>query len=105
MERFNSTIKTRICTYLSDRNTVRWVDVSKDLVDAYNHSRHRLIDMAPADVQNKNKNRLWVCLFGDGDTYLKPHIPHRAMVGASSHKTIFDKGYMLNWTNKHFTVS
>ena len=27
------------------------------------------------------------------------------MVLASSHKTIFDKGYMPNFTNKHFTVS
>ena len=27
------------------------------------------------------------------------------MVRASSQKTIFDKGYMLNWTKEHFTVS
>ena len=26
------------------------------------------------------------------------------MVRASSHKTIFDKGYMPNWTKEHFTV-
>ena len=34
VERFNRTIKTRIWTYLSDRGTVRWVDVIQDLVDA-----------------------------------------------------------------------
>ena len=27
------------------------------------------------------------------------------MVRASSHKTIFDKGYMPNWTKEHVTVS
>ena len=27
------------------------------------------------------------------------------MVQASSYKTIFDKGYMPNWTKKNFTVS
>ena len=27
------------------------------------------------------------------------------MVRASSYKTIFDKGYMPNWTKEHFTVS
>ena len=43
-------------TYLSDRGTVRWVDVIQDLVDAYNHSRHRSIGMAPADVQKKDEN-------------------------------------------------
>ena len=36
---------------------------------------------------------------------LKPQIPQGAIVRASSHKTIFDKGYMPNWTKKHYTVS
>ena len=105
VERFNRTIKIRIWTYLSDRGTVRWVDVIQNLVDAYNNSSHRFIGMAPADVEKKDENRLWVRLFGDGDTYLKPQIPQGAMVRASSHKTIFDKGYMPNWTKEHFTVS
>ena len=37
MERFYRTIKSRILTYLSDRITVRWVDVIQDLVNFYNH--------------------------------------------------------------------
>ena len=37
--------------------------------------------------------------------FLKPIIPQRAMVRVSSHKTIFDKGYMPNWTKEHCTVS
>ena len=84
---------------------MRWVDVIQDLVDAYNHSRHHSFGMAPADVQKKDRNFLWVRLFRDGDTYLKPLIPQGAMVRASSHKTIFDKGYIPNWTKEHFTLS
>ena len=53
VKRFNRTLKTRIWTYLSDRGTVRWVDIIQDLVNAYNNSRHRSIDMAPVDVQKK----------------------------------------------------
>ena len=98
VKRFNRTIKTMIWTYLSDRGTVGWVDVIQELVDAYNHSRHRSIGMAPVDIQKKDEDRLWVRFFWDGDTHLKPPIPQGAMVRASSHKTIFDKGYMLNWT-------
>ena len=105
VERFNRTIKTRIWTYLSDRGTVRWVDVIQDRVNSYNHSRHRSIGMAPEDVQKMDENRPWVRLFWDGDTYLKPIIPQEALVRASSHKTVFDKSYMPNWTNKHLTVS
>ena len=81
------------------------MDVIQDLVDTYNHSHHRSIAMAPADVQKKNENRLWVRLFKDGDTYLKSLIPQGAMVRASSHKTLFDQGYMPNWTKEHFRVS
>ena len=84
---------------------MRWVDVIQDLVDAYNNSLHRSIGITLADVQKKDENRLWVRLFGDGDTNLKPQIPQGAMVRASSHKTIFDKCYMPNWTKEHFTVS
>ena len=84
---------------------MRWVDVIQDIVDAYSHSRHRSIGMAPADVQKKDENRLWVRLFRDGDTYLMPQIPNGAMVRVSTHKTTFDKGYMPNWTKEHFTVS
>ena len=61
--------------------------------------------MAPADVQKKDEDRLWVRLYGDGDTYLKPPSPQGAMVRVSGKKTIFDKGYMPNWTKEHFTVS
>ena len=50
VERFNQTIKTRIWTYLSDRGTVRWVNIIPDLIDANNHWRDRFIGMAPADV-------------------------------------------------------
>ena len=81
---------------MSDGSILRWVDIIQDLVDAYNHSRHRSIGMAPADVQKKDENRLSVRLLEDGDTHLKPQIPQGIMVRANSHKTIFDKGYMSN---------
>ena len=68
----------------------------QDLVDAYNNSRHRSIVMAPADVQKTDENRLWVRLFGEGDTLFKFQIQQGTMVWASSHKAIFDKGYMTN---------
>ena len=68
VERFNRTIKTRIYTYLSDRGSVRWVDVLQDLLKAYNASSHRTIGMAPDKVARKHENRLWTKMYGDGDT-------------------------------------
>ena len=73
---------------------MRWIDIMQDLVDAYNHSRHRSIGMELAYVQKKDENRIWVPRFGDGDTYYKHKIPRKAMVRARSHKTVFHKSYM-----------
>ena len=105
VKRFNRTIMIMLWTCFSDRGTVRWLDVIQDLVEAYNHSHHRSIGMAPADVQKKDSVRLWVRLYGDGDTYLKPPITQGAMVRVSGKTTIFDKGYTPNWTKVHLTVS
>ena len=87
---FNRTIKTKIWTYLSDRGTVRWLDVIQNLVDAYNHSRDRSIGIEPADFQKKDEDRLWVRFLADGDTHLKPPIIQGAMVRVSRNKTILD---------------
>ena len=74
------------------------------LVDAYNASRHRSIEMAPVDVDKHHKDRIWTRLYGDGDTHLKPPMPRGAMVSISKNKGVFDKGYMPNWSKEHFTV-
>jgi len=103
-ERFNRTIKSRIWTYLSDKGTVKWVDVIKDLVSAYNNSHHRTIGMAPSKVQKKDEDRLWAKMYGDGNTYLKPSIPRGSMIRISKNKGVFDKGYMPNWSKEHFVV-
>ena len=96
VERFNQTIKIRIWPYLSDRGTLRSVDIIQELVDAYKTSRHRSTGMSPADVQKKDENRLWVRRFGDGDTHIKPQISQEAMVRSYSNTTIVDKGNMPN---------
>ena len=51
-------LKHALWTYLSDGGTVCWVDVIQKLVDAYNHSHHRSIMMAPADVDNRHDDIL-----------------------------------------------
>ena len=105
VERFNRTIKTRLWTYMSDKGTVRWVDVLQKLVVLYNYSYYRSIGMAPADVTMKNKNRIWARLYGDGDTHLKQKaLPVSAMLRINKSKGVFDKGYMPNVSKEHFTV-
>ena len=103
-ERFNRTIKTRIYTFLSDRGTARWLDVIQELVQAYNNSFHRTIGMAPNQVRKQDEPRLWVKMYDDGDTLLKPKIPKGAMVRLNKVKGVFDKGYLPNLSKEHFQV-
>lgn len=108
VERFNRTIKTRLWTYMSDKGTVRWLDALQDIVSSYNHSRHRTIGMAPADVHKKDETRLWARMYGDGDTEMKRATAVLApgtMVRISKQKGVFEKGYLPNWSKEHFTVS
>ena len=104
VERFNWAIKTRIYTLFSGRGTARWVDVIQDLVKAYNNSIHRTIGMAPNQVRKQDEARLWVKMYEDGDTLLKPKIPQGSMVRLNKTKGVFDKGYLPNWSMEHFLV-
>ena len=107
VERFNRTIKTRLWTYMTAKASNRWVDVLPDLMHSYNHSRHRSIGMAPADVRKTDEDRLWVRLYGDGDTIRKriKRVPNDTMVRVNRSKRLFEKGFMRNWSEEHFTVS
>lgn len=105
VERFNRTIKTRLWTYMSDRGTVRWVDVINDIVKSYNQSTHRSIGMPPSQVRKADEARLWSKLYGDGDTEQKrERLAPGSMVRISKSKGLFEKGYMPNWSKEHFTV-
>lgn len=45
VERFNRTLKTRMWRYLHFKNTLRYINVLKDIVSAYNNSYHRTINL------------------------------------------------------------
>ena len=50
VERFNRTLKSRLERYFDEKKTHKWVDVLQQFTRNYNHTYHRSIKMAPADV-------------------------------------------------------
>ena len=104
VERFNRTLKHRVWRYLTARNQRKWSDVLQDAVHAYNHSTHRIIKRKPADVaqdsvadmreENNVPRSKGIDDIRIGDT-----------VRISKVKSIFDKGYLPNWTEELFTVA
>jgi hypothetical protein len=105
VERFNRTLKSRIWKYFSEKNTYKYLDVLKDIVNGYNHSYHRSIKLRPVDVTKENEMEVWETLYGKG--------PHKAVrfklqvgdkVRLAKKKSEFAKGYYPTYTDEIFVI-
>ncbi|CAB3977417.1 integrase core domain-containing [Paramuricea clavata] len=110
VERFNRTLKTRMWKYFTEQQfttkSKKWIDVLDNFVASYNHSKHRTIDMKPADVNETNKDKVWVKLYG----YPLSHFPEPKFkvgdcVRDQIYRNTFVKGYTLNYTDDVYVVS
>ena len=99
VERFNSSLKTRMWRYFTKKQTIRYVDALQDFVRSYNDSYHRSIGMAPSAVNGANQETVWQRLYGhDGGGTPKYRVGDRVRI--SKAKRHFEKGYMANWTGR-----
>ena len=98
-ERFIRTLKTKIYKYMTSVSKNVYIDKLDDIVDEYNNTYHRAINMKPVDVKdntyidfkkevnNKDSN------FKVGDH-----------VRISKYKNIFAKEYTPKWSEERFVV-
>ena len=106
VERFNRTLKTKMWRYFSFANTFRYIDILQELVDGYNNSYHRSINMKPVNVNVMNAQDVWKTLYiKKGKT--RP-VRYKFKVGdqvrISKFKRTFTKGYLPNWTEEVFSI-
>ena len=105
VERFNRTLKTFMWKYFYANGTYKWVDVLDELTRNYNQTKHSVILMKPADVNESNKDEVWITLFGYGiDEFPRPKFSVNDTVRISKYKNIFEKGYEANFTEEIFKV-
>ena len=105
VERFNRTLKTKMYRYFTRNDTKRYIDVLPDLLHSYNHSKHRTIGMAPAQVTKADESKLWHRVYGSYFSHAHPtKFSSGDQIRISSAKTIFDKGYLPSWTKEVFKV-
>ena len=108
VERFNRTLKTKMFTYFTANKTYRYLEVLPKLLYAYNHSTHRTIGMQPAKVEKKDEQKLWHKMYGkDAATNILTYI-NKFIIGdvvrISKVKSIFEKGYLPNWSSEVFKI-
>ena len=56
VEQFNRTFKNKMYRYFTASNTLRYIDVLKELVESYNSTYHRSIKMKPIQVSKANSD-------------------------------------------------
>jgi hypothetical protein len=55
VESFSKTLKTKMWTYFTHRETLTYVDVLSEMVASYDHTVHRTIGIPPAEVTWANQ--------------------------------------------------
>lgn len=107
VERFNRTLKNKMWKQFSLQGSYKWINILQNIVDSYNHTRHRTIKMEPASVSYENEQNLLDTVYNYKINY--PAVEQNKFkvgdpVRLSKYKYVFEKGYTPNWTTEVFRI-
>ena len=94
-ERFIRTLKNKIYKYMTAISKNVYIDKLDDIVDEYNNTYHKTINMKPIDVKDNT------CIDFEkevNDKYPKFKVGDHVKI--SKYKNIFAKGYTPNWSEE-----
>lgn len=105
-ERVIRTLKNLLYKRFSINGSYRWLNELQGVVNKYNNSVHRTINMKPRDVTIDDEDRLLKTVYAISRTNprIKPKLKIGDPVRVSKHKQIFDKGYHPNWSTEIFRI-
>ena len=107
VERFHRTIRARIARYQYRQNTGRYIDALPAILEGYNKTWHRSIQMRPVDVDENNQHLAYENLYGKRKTPKK--IPFQFKIGDSvritGEKHPFRREFFQRWSEEVFTVT
>ena len=101
IERWNRTIKTRLCEYFTANASHKYIDILQPLIDNYNSTKHRSIGFTPLDA-HKPANYQHVFKHLYFNKVQKANVEPKYKVGdkvqISKKKGIFEKSFTENWS-------
>lgn len=105
VERVNRTLKNMMWKEFSFQGSYKWLKLLPDIVEKYNHTKHRTIKMRPVDVNQENQSTLLRTAYSN----IKMVSEHRKFnvgdyVRISKHRGVFDKKYKPNWSTEIFRI-
>lgn len=107
IERFNRTLKTNMYREFTARGSHEWISILPMLMNNYNNSKHRTINMTPVQADaNPSLVKLIRRRQRRRDiTTRKTKFKVGDHVRISAHKGVFARGYIPNWSAEIFTVN
>ena len=104
-ERAIQTLKNRLERYFYKNKTKNWLDVLDQFTLNYNNTPHRSIGMAPSDVSEKNREKVYKRMFSHIDDHIKPRLNKGDIVRLLEKKKVFDKGYKRSWSKELYAIA
>lgn len=104
VERFNRTLKSKMWKKFSMNGNYRWLGMIGTLIDDYNNTWHRTINMKPSQVSALNEKRLLATVYSHIKIVDKGKFNVDDPVRISKYKHLFEKGYTPNWTTEIFKI-
>ena len=108
VERWNRTIKTKLWKYFTANHTHKYIDVLDALIKKYNNTVNRAIGMTPTEARKpSNHGAVFRHLYFKkmaklGEKKPKFQIGDKVRLGVK--KDLFEKSYIINWSDKIYTI-
>ena len=108
IERWNRTIKTKLWKYFTANHTHKYIDVLDALIEKYNNTVNRAIGMTPTEARKpSNHGAVFRHLYFKkmaklGEKKPKFQIGDKVRLGVK--KDLFEKSYIINWSDKIYTI-
>ena len=108
IERWNRTIKTKLWKYFTANHTHKYIDVLDALIEKYNNTVNRAIGMTPTEARKpSNHGAVFRHLYFEkmaklGEKKPKFQIGDKVRLGVK--KDLFEKSYIINWSDKIYTI-
>ena len=93
------TLKNKIYKYMTSTSKNVYIDKLDYVVNKYNNTCHRTIQMKPADVNSSTYIE-----FNKENNKEGPKFKVGDHVRTSKYKNIFAKGYVPNWSDEFFVI-
>ncbi|GBN99062.1 Putative uncharacterized transposon-derived protein F54H12.3 [Araneus ventricosus] len=103
LERAHRTLQNKMYRVFTHRNSYKYLDILKSLVDSYNHSVHRSHGFAPANVTEADEPLLYKSLYNI-NVPIRFRFAVNDVVRISKARKVFRKGYLPGWTEETFVV-